>query len=132
MQNRKIDMLRAAMPYTEPRYRKPMQVLIQTEELVSYINEDGEADMEACDTGSVGDVEGMMESIKDFCNPKELETVNLVLNFVRAQRMYRTYRSFKQSDQSGSNNGMMEFLASQLTPEQQKTFGKMAAVMNES
>ena len=33
MQGRQIEILRAAIPYTEPRLRKPMQIVIQAEEL---------------------------------------------------------------------------------------------------
>jgi len=127
MQNRRIDMLRAAMPYTEPRLRKPMQVLIQAEELASYIREEEtEADLQACDVNSVGDVEGMMESIREYCNAAERETIDLVLNFVRAQRLYQAYRNYRRSN----GNDMMEFLASQLTPDQKKSFGQMAQTMN--
>ena len=67
MQNRQVEMLKAAMPYTEPGLRKPMQIFIQAEELAAYINDSGsEDDLQACDMGSVGDVEGMMESIREF------------------------------------------------------------------
>ncbi len=127
MQGRQIEILRAAIPYTEPRLRKPMQIVIQAEELAAYINDnESEADLQACDMDSVGDVEGMMESIREHCNAAERETVDLILNFIRVQRMYQMYRRYKSS----SSSGMMEFLASQLTPEQRKTFDQMSAVMN--
>lgn len=125
MQERQLDMLRAAMPYTEPRLRKPMQIMIQAGELVSYIRDnDNETDLEACDMSSVGDVEGMMESIREFCTAAERETVDLVLNFIRAQRMYETYRRYKKS-----GGEMMDILASTLTPEQRNTFEQMTQVM---
>ena len=125
MQERQLDMLRAAMPYTEPRLRKPMQIMIQAGELVSYIRDnDNETDLEACDMNSVGDVEGMMESIREFCTAAERETVDLVLNFIRAQRMYETYRRYKKS-----GGEMMDILASTLTPEQRNTFEQMTQVM---
>ena len=127
MQNRQVEMLKAAMPYTEPGLRKPMQIFIQAEELAAYINDSGsEDDLQACDMGSVGDVEGMMESIREFCNAAERETVDLVLNFIRVQRMYQMYRQYKNSN----GNEMMELLAAGLTPEQRKTFEQMSAVMN--
>lgn len=127
MQNRQIEMLKAAMPYTEPRVRKPIQIVIQAEELAAYINDSGGgADLQACDINHVGDIEGMMESIREYCNAAERETVDLVLNFIRAQRMYQMYRKYKNS---GSNE-LMELLASGLTPEQHKTFDQMVTAMN--
>ena len=127
MQNRQVEMLKAAMPYTEPGLRQPMQIFIQAAELAAYINDSGsEDDLQACDMGSVGDVEGMMESIREFCNAAERETVDLVLNFIRVQRMYQMYRQYKNSN----GNEMMELLAAGLTPEQRKTFEQMSAVMN--
>ena len=67
-----------------------------------------------------------MESIREFCNAAERETVDLVLNFIRVQRMYQMYRQYKNSN----GNEMMELLAAGLTPEQRKTFEQMSAVMN--
>lgn len=127
MQNRQIEMLKAAIPYTEPRLRKPMQIVIQAEELAAYMREsENEADLQACDMDSVGDLEGMMESIREYCNAAERETVDLVLNFIRVQRMYQLYRRYKKSN----GNEMMEFLTSQLTAQQRKTFDQMSSFMN--
>lgn len=127
MQSRQIEMLKAAIPYTEPRLRKPMQIVIQAEELAAYMRDnENEADLQACDMDSVGDLEGMMESIREYCNAAERETVDLVLNFIRVQRMYQLYRRYKKSN----GNEMMEFLTSQLTAEQRKTFDQMSSFMN--
>lgn len=51
MDNRHVNMLKAAVPYTSPRFRKPMQILIQAQELASYIRDDDEADLSACRSG---------------------------------------------------------------------------------
>ena len=86
MDNRHVNMLKAAVPYTSPRFRKPMQILIQAQELASYIRDDDEADLSACGLESAGDVEGMMESMRGFCSKQEQDTVDMVLNLLRTQK----------------------------------------------
>lgn len=137
MHNRQIDMLRTVIPYTAPDVRKPIQILLQVQELSEYIQGNKDPELEACDLDNVGDIEGMMESLRQYCTVKEKDTVDLVLNYVRAQRMYQTYRGYaastgKQKNDSYSDNGnnMMEFLMSQLSPEQQKMFAQMSTMMN--
>lgn len=125
MQNRQVNMLKAAMPYTAPRLRKPMQILIQAQELALYMQKDEEEEIRACNMETVGDIEGMMESVREYCNEPEQETVNMVLNFVRAQNLYRRYRNYVSTYKNNSESGMMDFLMSQLSPEQQDMFNQM-------
>ena len=90
MNKRQLDMLRAAMPYTNPTLRKPLQVYIQTAELSDYIrSDDSVSEVNACGLDHVGDVEGMMEQIREFCNPRERDMLDMVINFVRAQKIYQ-------------------------------------------
>ena len=136
MQNREINMLKAAMPYTSPQMRKPMQVVIQSQELSSYIRErDEEAEIGACGLSTVGDVEGMMESVREFCTSAEKETVDLVLNFIRARKLYQAYRSYTTANgrnPGNGNNQMMEFMMSQLSQEQQNSFAQMSSIERKS
>ncbi len=125
MQNRQVNMLKAAMPYTAPRLRKPMQILIQAQELALYMQKDEEEEIRACNMETVGDIEGMMESVREYCNEPEQETVNMVLNFVRAQNLYRRYRNYVSTYKNNSESGMMDFLMSQLSPEQRDMFNQM-------
>lgn len=137
MQNREIDMLRTAIPYASPSLRKPLQVYLQTRELSDYIrNGDESADVEACGVGNAGDVEGLMENIRQFCNAEEREMIDTVLNIVRAQKMYQCYRGYMAANASGASGGkkggpgMLDFLLSQLTPEQQNMFAQMSSAMS--
>ena len=131
MDNRHVNMLKAAVPYTSPRFRKPMQILIQAQELASYIRDDDEADLSACGLESAGDVEGMMESMRGFCSKQEKDTVEMVLNLLRTQKFYRAYRQFMASGKNNSDNAMFEFLMSQLAPDQQASFEKMSSILGE-
>ena len=129
MNKRQLDMLRAAMPYTNPTLRKPLQVYIQTAELSDYIrSDDSVSEVNACGLDHVGDVEGMMEQIREFCNPRERDMLDMVLHFVRAQKIYQCYRNYKGTAQGSEAGGMMEFLMSQLSPEQRNMFEQMSSV----
>lgn len=130
MQNRQVNMLKAAMPYTAPRLRKPMQILIQAQELALYMQKDEEEEIKACNLDTVGDVEGMMESVREYCNEPEKETVNMVLNFIRAQNLYRSYRNYMSTYKNNSENGMFDFLMSQLSSEQQDMVNQMSHMSN--
>ena len=139
MQNRQIDMLRTALPYASPSFRKPLQVYIQAQELSDYIRSgDESADVEACGMGNAGDVEGLMENIRQFCNAEERETIDTVLNIVRAQKMYQCYRGYIAANSANSSGGrkggagMLDFLMSQMTPEQQNMFSQMSSAMSAS
>lgn len=138
MQNRQLDMLRTAIPYASPSFRKPMQVYIQARELSDYIRKgDESADVEACGIGNAGDMEGLMENIRQFCNAEEREMIDTMLNIVRAQKMYQCYRGYmaaNSSNDAGARKsggpGMLDFLMSQLTPEQQNMFAQMSSAMS--
>lgn len=137
MQNRQIDMLRTALPYAAPSFRKPLQVYIQAQELSDYIRNGNEsADVEACGIGNAGDVEGLMENIRQFCNAEEREMIDTVLNIVRAQKMYQCYRGYVAANSANASGGrkggpgMLDFLMSQLTPEQQNMFAQMSSAMS--
>ncbi len=129
MENRKLDMLRAAMPYAAPEFRKSMQVILQAEELARYIHEDNEAEVRACNLETARDTVGMMESIRCFCSKPEQDMIDMILNFMRAKKMYQAYRMFAAASKDGNDNLMNDFLMSQLSSEQKDMFGQMSSMM---
>jgi len=95
MQNNEIEMLRAAIPYAAPMYRKPLQVFLQIRELSDYIRSSSEsAEIEAFGMDNVGDVEGFMESIRPFCGGRERDMIDSFLNVIKVQNMYQCYKSY--------------------------------------
>lgn len=131
MDNRQVDMLKAALPYAAPVYRKPMQVYIQAKELAAYIRDERESsDVEACGFGNVGNIEGLMDELRSFCTKEEREMLDTALNFMKAQRMFKSYRGYVAANghKSGGNE-MMDFLMSRLSPEQQNMFAQINTAM---
>lgn len=156
--NRYLEMLRAAAPYAPRHARNSLDVVIQIQDIASKISgnqrplaaasmENGEnADLEACDMeGDAGDTEAMLMQISNFCTPREQDTIHMILNFVRAGKLFRNYQNFMQdrgeSDADleaseatgpfgGNRNNIIEFLLTQLTPEQKSTFDMMKMMVD--
>ena len=129
MQGRQLNILKAAMPYMAARYRKPVHVIIQAQELSDYIvTENDDPDVEAYEFDSIGNIEGMIEDIKPYCTSDEIDMFNNIISFIRTRRMFRNYMTYMAS---GGDNNMMSFLMSQLTPDQRNTYEKMSAMFSE-
>ena len=95
MQNNEIEMLRAAIPYAAPAYRKPLQVFLQIRELSEYINNSQEEpEIEAFGMENAGDIEGLMENIRPFCGVRERDMIDSFLNVIKARNMYQCYRNY--------------------------------------
>lgn len=95
MQNNEIEMLRAAIPYAAPAYRKPLQVFLQIRELSEFMNSStAEAEIEAFGMDSSGDIEGLMENIRPYCGVRDREMVDSFLNVMKARNMYQCYRNY--------------------------------------
>ena len=111
-------------------------------------------DMEACDLDGEqgGDLEAMLLQIQEHCSPREQNTIGMMLNFTRAGKLFRGYQGFMRdqnmqtadmsaqdtstsSNNPGSNmnnqgNTIMNFLLSQLSPEQKSTLEVMKMLMD--
>ncbi|SFR80138.1 hypothetical protein [Anaeromicropila populeti] len=138
--NHIFDILKAALPYVDNRTKQSMEVAIKTSELAESFATIGKSpELEACDIGqSQFNLEGMLTSIQTVCTTSEKELINTVLNFIKARNLYQSYEVFKQNNPTpelkaaSTNNGMhasvapiIEFLLTQLSPEQKATFDNM-------
>jgi hypothetical protein len=138
--NHNMELIKAALPYVSHPARKSMQLLIKTNELVETLNGTDDSDeVAACDLeNDAVDIEAMLLNMRELCTGKELETVDMMLNFIKAQRLFNTYRSYtakEQNAEDGSQNpgnapNLMEFILSQLTPEQKSNFETMSMMLN--
>ena len=79
------------------------------------------------------------QNIKDYCTPAESEVVRMLLNFLHAGELFKNYRDFAKThsavkseeySENSTQNFMMEFLMSQLSPQQRTTFEQVSKVMN--
>ncbi|MCI8748709.1 MAG: hypothetical protein HFH67_12740 [Lachnospiraceae bacterium] len=170
---RHMEMLRAALPYVPPENRHAMEILLQANSLVNLAMQPPSAELEGCDIEGaesrppfMPDPEAMLMNIKQFCNKKESETIQVLLNFIHADKLFKSYRDFAHShpdmleaseinnnsttplsilfqlinglgsissnlnkNNTPGGNFMMEFLMSQLPPEQKSAFEQLQGIM---
>ena len=146
---RHLSMLRAAIPYVSPESRHAMEIILQADNLINLAKNGPEPELSSCaiestDNNNIADnfsnAEALLMHIREFCTPKESETIQLILNFIHADRLFKNYKTFaslhpeilkaaETSSKSSSNNVMMEFLMSQLNPEQKTTFEQLQNIM---
>lgn len=143
---RRLAMLKAALPYVPPQNKKAMEIILQADNLISLATEISEGDDEMTLRAAQADAsaspavyEKLLLNIKDYCTPAESEVVRMLLNFLHADELFKNYRDFakthsviknEDSCENDSRNFMMEFLMSQLSPQQRTTFEQVSKVMN--
>lgn len=142
-----LNIIRAALPYVTSRTRSNMEVAIKTGELAETFQSMGNSpELEACDLeNETVDVEGLLVSVQSVCQGREKDMINTALNFFKTRSLYQSYQQFRQNNlqpelqaasinnsgrSSNPNNTMLDFLMSQLTPEQKSTFDAMNMIMN--
>lgn len=162
--DRHLSMLRAAIPYVSPESRHAMEIILQTDTLIHLAKNGPECELSSCGLDeekppdAVANAEALLLHIKEFCTPKETETISLILNFIHADRLFKSYKEFAGTHPdmlqaadvtpnssspieilfqmingiggmtNGKENGqnyMMEFLMSQLSPEQKAIFEQL-------
>lgn len=154
--NRHMAMLKAALPYVMPESRRAIEVMLQADALIHTARGMQEqedygltaAEVQLDGEGKTGtpapfraDPENMLQCIREYCTPREADFIQTILNVLQANRLFRNYREFQKthpaashSDLSaaqtgGTNNQLMEFLLSQLAPEQKSTFEQFQRIM---
>lgn len=153
-QNRHMAMLRAALPYVMPDSRRAIEVVLQADALIHTargMQAQDDYGLEAAEFQLDGegnsapaphkpDPENMLLSIQEYCTPRESDLIQTLLNVLQANRLFRNYREFQRTHpvnnselsaaQTGnSNNQLMEFLLTQLAPEQKSTFEQLQRIM---
>lgn len=143
-----LSIIRAALPYVNSKTRNGMEVAIKTGELAeTFQAAEHSPELSACDLENDStDIEGLLVSVQNVCHGPEKEMVNTVLNFIKTRKLYQSYQEFRKnnlqpelqaasmngssSNDSSNNNMMLNFLMSQLTPEQKSTFDAMNMILN--
>lgn len=143
---RRLAMLKAALPYVPPQNKKAMEIILQADNLLCLASEvssnDDDMTLRAAqaDTPATPAVyEKLLLNIKDYCTPAESEIVRMLLNFLHADELFKNYRDFTKNhyamqteeyNENDNQNFTMEFLMSQLSPKQRTTFEQVTNIMN--
>ena len=95
---RRLAMLKAALPYVPPQNKKAMEIILQADNLLCLASEvasnDNDDDMTLraaqADTSATPAVyEKLLLNIKDYCTPAESEIVRMLLNFLHADELFK-------------------------------------------
>lgn len=124
---RRMAMLRAALPYTSGPRHHALEMLLQVDTLYHIASHPPEeSDLESCSMES--HPEEMLMQIQEYCTPREADFIQMLLNFRKARQLFQNYRDFTSSHSDAENtSNMMDFLFSQLPPEQRQLFEQMKA-----
>ncbi len=108
------EMMQAALPYIAPQSRANMEVIIKASELMDTFSQTSSPELSACNVSSEAtDFEGLFQSLQQISTPKEAETLNTLMNFVKTQKLYHTYQSMKDFLPVGESGN---FTRNQLIP----------------
>lgn len=140
-----LALFQAALPHVNARARSSMELAIKAGELMDTfdsMHNQGALEAYGLDEQPF-DMEALLTDLSRVSTPKEQETLNMLLNFMKAQTLFRSYQQFQkagaeknpEAEASGSFQGAgsqspLSFLLSQLTPEQKSTMSHMLQLMN--
>lgn len=130
-----MKLIKTALPYIQISEQRFLSIYLKFSEFVNTIQffSKNETSLTACEqpSNSQGNLLEMVTALKNVCNDTERETLDILLNFLQAMQLYKTYselyktsEEFKQSDDmSGTSQFQnMDMLKSFLSPEQQNIF----------
>lgn len=95
-EERYIQMLKVSLPYMHSPLRETCRAFVQVFEIRQAMRrlEEEEESMEACSRESRQDpLTGLSQAIREYCTPKELETLDMIINLTQMAKLYREYES---------------------------------------
>ncbi len=94
-----LDIFKAAMPHIHPMAQNSVNVLLKANDLISTISGAGREDeLSTMDLENwQPNPEEMLLSIKEVLNEGETEMVDMMLNFMKARRIYSAYQSYNEN-----------------------------------
>lgn len=142
-----LNLFQAALPHVNAKTKSSLELAIKAGELVDTFQSMRDPKfLSACDLDQKPlDMEALLTDLSKVSNQKEQETLNLLLNFLKAQTLFRSYQQFqkqnsfpekKPTEKNGAfkdsgSQSPLNFLLSQLTPEQKSTVSHMLQLMNQ-
>lgn len=141
-----LEILSTALPHVNPQAQNSMNLILKASDLMTSVNDLNQpGDLSACEINEeVQNPEVLLTNLRPVCNRQEGEFVDMILNFFKARKLFSAYENYNssvlQANELGqknknsfgfnSNVNIMDFLLSQLTPDQRSTFEMMQTLMN--
>ncbi len=130
-----MKLIKTALPYIQVSEQRFLSIYLKFSEFVNTIQffSKNNASLTACeqDTDSRGNLLEMVTALKNVCDDAERETLDMMLNFLQAMQIYKTYSEFyktssefQQENQDSDTTPFqnMDILKTFLSPEQQTMF----------
>lgn len=92
-EDRYIQMLKVSLPYLQPGLRETCKTCIRIFEINHVIRrlEEEEETLAACSQEKKDPVSAIMQSIRDYCTPRELDTLDMITNILQMTRLYQEH-----------------------------------------
>lgn len=90
VQTKRIQMLKAAIPYINTSSQRALSMYVKAIELINTMNffNSEENQMKICSVDDENKLINMLTDIKPFCNDAETETVDSILNIITTINLY--------------------------------------------
>lgn len=129
-----MKLIKTALPYIDISEQRFLSIYLKFSEFVNTIHLflKKPSALSACKSTATGEnrLLEMVTALKEVCDDSERETLDMMLNFMQAMQLYKTYSEFYKTSsesQSASEDGNfnfdnMDMLKAFLSPEQQTMF----------
>lgn len=130
-----MKLIKTALPYIRVSEQRFLSIYLKFSEFINTIQffSQNNASLTACeqDIDSQGNLLEMVTALKNVCDDTERETLDMMLNFLQAMQIYKTYSEFyktsgefQQENQDSDTTQFqnMDILKAFLSPEQQTMF----------
>lgn len=125
IQNDRIQMIKAALPYFHLSEQRFLSLYIKLQELQNTMSlyQQDEDTLSACSLRKEDvSIFEMLQDIQKYCPKREQESIEQILNFINVYQMYQTYQSASAQFNNGNSEETMEQLKGMLSPEQRSIF----------
>lgn len=127
--SRGTDMLQAAIPFMPPDKLCVMETLVRAWELKDSLAEGNMyGELSSCSGSGTVDMEGMLRAVREFCNEREKNLIDKILNIFMLRRVMDLVKVMQSAGENGGD--MWDILKESLSPEQSEQFEMMQMMMS--
>lgn len=96
VQTRELQMMKSMLPFVALKQQKPLAILIQSLQFRNTIRmfQNNENALSACAINTTNENEkrnAMIQTLRNFCTPKEKETIDTLLNIMCVMESYDSF-----------------------------------------
>ncbi len=96
VQTRELQMMKSLLPFVGTKHQKPLAIFIQSLQFQNAIRvfQNNENALSACSVNVSSEAEkrsAMIQTLRNFCTPKEKETIDNLLNILCVMESYDSF-----------------------------------------